>query len=131
MYSLGAFPGAINILACTMFNGYSAIIQGNFRNAHPKCHSIADMAHLVGGAPLREIVGALFLVTYIICGASGILGVSVALNAISDHTICTQWFSTVATIVVAIAASVRKFEKIAWLTWLGFVSVFTSVFIVV
>lgn len=29
------------------------------------------------------------------------------------------------------AASVRKFQKVAWLTWAGFVSIFTAVFIVV
>ena len=89
------------------------------------------MAQLVGGRPLRELVGALFLVTYIICGASGLLGVTVALNAVSSHAICTQWFSMVATIVIAIFASVRKFEKIAWLTWVGFLSIFVAVLIVV
>lgn len=29
------------------------------------------------------------------------------------------------------AAAVRKFEKVAWLTWAGFLSIFIAVFIVV
>ena len=36
-----------------------------------------------------------------------------------------------ATVVVIVAASVRKFQKIGWLTWAGFISIFTAVFIVV
>jgi hypothetical protein len=89
------------------------------------------MAKLVGGNITKEVVGFLFLAAYVICAASGIIGVSTALNALSEHAICTQWFQLVATIIVAIAASVRKFEKIAWLTWAGFISVFTAVLIVV
>ncbi|EFX03515.1 amino acid transporter [Grosmannia clavigera kw1407] len=129
MYVLGAFPGAVNVLGWQGLNTYCAIVQGNFRNAHAGCHSIADMAHVVGGPWLREIVGVLFLVTYAIVGASGIFGASVGLNALSDHAICTNYFMLVAMVAVFILASVRKFEKIAFLTWAGFASVYIAVFI--
>lgn len=89
------------------------------------------MALLVGGPITKEIVGFLFLAAYVVCAASGIIGVSTALNALSLHSTCTQWFSFVGTVLVALAASVRKFEKIAWLTWVGFISVFVAVMIVV
>ncbi|EXJ96134.1 hypothetical protein A1O1_01260 [Capronia coronata CBS 617.96] len=131
MYTLGAFPGAMNILGWTVLNAYLAIVQGNFRNRHAGCHSIADMAYLVGGPIVREIVGFLFIAAYVICAGSGIIGVSAAFNALSNHSLCTQWFSFIATVIVAIFASVRKFEKIAWLTWVGFISVFTAVMIIV
>ncbi|RSL77012.1 hypothetical protein BHE90_012042 [Fusarium euwallaceae] len=131
MYVLGALPGAINVIGWQALNTYCAIVQGNFRNSHAGCHSIADMAEKVGGVWLREVVGVVFLVTFAIVGASGIFGSSVALNALSNHAICTNYFMLVATIAVFILASVRKFEKIAWLTWVGFLSVFIAVFIVV
>ncbi|KAK7751468.1 hypothetical protein SLS62_006553 [Diatrype stigma] len=131
MYVLGAFPGAVNVLGWQFLNTYCAIVQGNFRNSHPGCHSIADMAHVVGGSWLREVVGVFFLVTYAIVGASGIFGASTALNALSNHAVCTNYFMLIATIAVFILASARKFEKIAWLTWAGFISVFVAVFIVV
>lgn len=131
MYVLGALPGAINVLGWQALNTYCAIIQGNFRNAHAGCHSIADMANVVGGVWLKEVVGVLFLVTYAIVGAAGIFGSSVALNVFSNHAICTNWFMAVCTIAVFILASARKFEKIAWLTWAGFLSVYIAVFIVV
>lgn len=40
----------------------TAILQGNFRNRHAHCHSIADMAAVIGGNVLKEFVGGLFIV---------------------------------------------------------------------
>lgn len=128
------------------------MLEGDFRNNHPGCHSIADMAREVGGWVTKEVTGgtslypllsrkshrvsdcqlsALFIIAYVLCTGSGILGVSIGLNALSTHAACTVWWSFIATIVVAAAASVRKFHQIGWLTWAGFVSIFAAVFIVV
>ena len=92
-----------------------AIVQGNFRNKHAQCHSIADMALVVGGPIVKEIAGALFIIAYILCTGSGIVGLAAALNALSDHGACTVWFALVSAVVIIAAASVRKFEKIGWL----------------
>jgi hypothetical protein len=89
------------------------------------------MGELVGGKIVKEITGLLFLVAFIIVGASGMVGVSTAFNALSNHAICTNYFTIVAAIMIGLCASVRKFEKIAWITWAGFFSVFIAVFIVV
>jgi hypothetical protein len=131
LFVLGALPGAINVVGWQCLNTYCAILQGNFRNRHAGCHSVADMAQVVGGQWLKEVVGILFLVTWAIASASGIFGTSVALNTLSNHAICTNYFMIIATVAIFILASVRKFEKIAWLTWAGFLSVYIAVFIVV
>jgi len=131
MYSLGAVGGALSVVGWGALNTYTGKIQGDFRNRHPGCHSIADMAEVLGGVVLKEIAGALFLIGYILCVGSGILGVSIGLNALSTHAACTVWWTFLATAVVAICASVRKFHNIAWLTWAGFISIFIAVFIVV
>ncbi|KAG9187418.1 hypothetical protein G6011_05289 [Alternaria panax] len=131
MYTLGAFPGAINVLGWQGLNTWCALVQGQFRNNHPGCHSIADMGQLVGGRVVKEISGILFLVAFIIVGASGMVGVSTALNALSEHSLCTNYFSIIAAIMIGLCASVRKFEKLSWITWAGFSSVFIAVFIVV
>jgi len=131
MASLGSLGGALSVIGWGALNTYTAMVQGDFRNAHPGCHSIADMAAVLGGTVLKELVGALFLIAYILCAGSGILGVSIGLNALSTHAACTVWWSFIATIVVAATASVRKFHNIGILTWAGFVSIFTAVFIVV
>lgn len=131
MYSLGAVGGSLSVIGWGALNTYTAVVQGDFRNSHPGCHSIADMAQVVGGAWVKELAGALFIIAYVLCTGSGILGVSIGLNALSHHAACSVWWSFIATIVVALAASVRKFHKLAWLTWAGFASIFVAVLIVV
>jgi hypothetical protein len=131
MASLGAIGGALSVVGWGALNTYLAIVQGNFRNSHAGCHSIADMAQLLGGVVLKEVVGALFLLAYIIIAGSGILGVSIALNALSNHAACTVWWSLISTIVIVACASARKFHQIGILTWAGFFSIFVAVLIVV
>lgn len=93
-----------------------AIVQGNFRNSHAHCHSIADMAQVVGGPILKELCGGLFIIAYVLCSGSGIVGLSVGFNALSDHAACTVWWAFLAFVLVVACASVRKFEKIGWLS---------------
>jgi hypothetical protein len=115
MYSLGAVPGSLSVLGWGALNTYFAIVQGNFRSTHAHCHSIADMAHVVGGPIAREICGFLFIVAYVLCAGSGIVGLAVGFNALSGHAACTVWWALVAYVCVVGCASVRKFEKIGWL----------------
>lgn len=89
------------------------------------------MAHVVGGQWLKEVVGVLFLLTWAIAAATGVFGSSVALNAVSDHAICTNYYMVVSAVAIFVLASARKFEKMAWLTWAGFLSIYIAVFVVV
>ncbi|KAK5009548.1 hypothetical protein LTR28_000485 [Elasticomyces elasticus] len=138
MYSLGAVGGALSVVGWGLLNTYTAVIQGDFRNNHAGCHTVADMAGVVGGSvsgkfglAMKELAGFLYLAAYVLCTGSGILGVSIGLNALSHHAACTVWWSFIATVAVATTASVRTFHNIGWLTWAGFASIFTAVFIVV
>jgi hypothetical protein len=115
MFSLGAVGGALSVIGWGVLNTYFAIVQGNFRNSHAQCHSIADMALVVGGPILKEIVGFLFIVAYVLCSGSGIIGLATGLNALSDHAACTVWWAFLSAVVIIACASVRKFEKIGWL----------------
>jgi hypothetical protein len=84
-----ALGGALSVIGWGALNTYLGIVQGDFRNSHPGCHSIADMATVLGGPILKELVGGLFLVAYVLCAGSGILGGSIGLNALSTHAACT------------------------------------------
>ncbi|KAK8080332.1 Amino acid transporter- transmembrane [Apiospora hydei] len=108
----------------------SAIVQGNFRNRHPECHSIVDMAHTLGGPWLRELVGLIFLVAYVLVTGSGIIGLSVAFNALSDHAFCTVWWGLVSAAIITACSLVRTLKNMGWVTFAGFVSLFVAVFIV-
>ncbi|KAF4548379.1 Transmembrane amino acid transporter-like protein 12 [Elsinoe fawcettii] len=129
--ALGAFPGAINIIGWCALNTYSGIIFGDFRNRHASCHSVADMAYVAGGPLLREFIGALFIIDWTILAAGAIVGVSIAFNALSEHAICTNYFTLVSVVIVVGMSTIRKFEHIGWLTYAGFASVYAAVLIVV
>lgn len=66
-----------------------------------------------------------------LCTGAGIVGVSVAFNTFSSHGACTIWFSFVSAVIVAACASVRKFYKLGWLTFVGFISILIAVLMIV
>lgn len=124
-----------------------ALLVGDFRHNHTSCHTIIDMAMILGGPILKEITGVLFLLGYgsvkivllfmanltswILAVGASILGVATGLNALSTHAICTVWWSFITYVVVAIGASLPKFHSLGWITWIGSASIFTAVFILV
>ena len=79
----------------------------------------------------REIVGLQILVAQILITAAGIVSVSTALNALSEHSTCTVVFSFVAAAMITVFSSVRTFSRLGWLTWFGFATFFIAVFIFV
>ncbi|KAJ5460134.1 uncharacterized protein N7458_001686 [Penicillium daleae] len=131
LLSLGAVGGAISIIAWGAFNTYAFVILGNFRLRRPHCHSVADMAEVVGGVVGKEITGLLFIIGYVLVTGSGIVGVSTALNALSHHAACTVWWSFIAMVGVIATASIRKLTHVGWLSYAGFISIYVAVLIVV
>ncbi|RMY02963.1 hypothetical protein D0868_07707 [Hortaea werneckii] len=119
MSSLGAIGGALSVLGWVMLNTYTAMVQTWRRKSE-------------AGLPKKSLVlPGLFIIAYVLCSGSGIVGVSIGLNALSTHAACTVWWAFLATMVVSGTASVRKFHQIGWLTWAGFISIFAAVLIVV
>jgi hypothetical protein len=130
LFSLGAAPGALMIIGWSILNTYGGVIQGDFKMRHPHCHSLADMAGVIGGPIFQEVVGAVFFIAFIICSGTAAVGLGTAFNALSDHATCTAVFVFVASALITIAASLRTLQNIGWLTWAGFLSIFVAVFIV-
>ncbi|CZR55645.1 related to neutral amino acid permease [Phialocephala subalpina] len=131
--SILAVPGALATLGavggCTF--DHTAVILGDFRNRHPECHTLSDMCGHLWGRIGRELVGVQILVAQILITAAGIVSVSTALNALSDHGTCTVIFSFVAAVLITGFSSVRTFSRLGWLTWIGFFTFFIAVFIFV
>ena len=84
-------PGSRLSFYPRLYNTYAAFVIAGFRTRHAGMHGIQDMAALVGGRVYREVVGALFLVGFVLVMGSGVIATSSALNALSDHAICTVW----------------------------------------
>jgi hypothetical protein len=89
------------------------------------------MCGLMWGPVGKELVGLMFLIAQVLCVGGGVLGISIALNALSDHSRCTTIFSLVATILVTLFSCIRTLGRIGWLTWIGFFTLLVAVLIVV
>lgn len=63
---------------------------------------------------------------YIFNAGSGILGISIGLNAVSTHALCTAVFVVIAAIPGFLFSSIRTLGKITWLAWVGLPCILTA-----
>lgn len=64
----------------------------------------------------------------IFVSASGIVGVSTALNAVAaEHRICTAAFVAIAAVCGFLMCSIRTLGKISWLGWVGLISIMAAI----
>ena len=58
---------------------------------------------------------------------SALVGISTALNAVSDHGTCTAVFIAVAAIAGFLLGSIRTLGKISWIGWAGITSIMAAI----
>lgn len=137
LYELGAVPGGLFILFWGLLNTYMAQLQGRFKLSHPRVHTVADSAeiaalHLSGGnkicaAIIRDVTEVIYIISWILAAGLTTLGLSIALNAVTKHGACSVIFGFCSFFIVSTFASIRKIEKLAWISWIGFGSVVAAI----
>jgi Na+/proline symporter len=105
--------------------------MADFRNDHPECHSIADLCGVMWGPWARELVNLQWIVTQVLCTGSGILGISIAFNSLSEHGACSVAFSFVGMVLICMFSSIRTFSNMTILMYVAFASIMSAVLIVV
>jgi len=78
-----------------------------------------------------ELVNVMFLVAFVLCTGSGLLGTSIAFNALSEHGACSVSFSFVSACLIICFSSIRKFDKMTWPMTGAFLSVMGGILAVV
>lgn len=63
---------------------------------------------------------------WIFCAGSGMLGLSIGLNAVSTHGACTAIFVAVAALAGFGFSSVRTLAKVSLLAWVGLAGILTA-----
>ncbi|KAH8656574.1 transmembrane amino acid transporter protein-domain-containing protein [Tricladium varicosporioides] len=129
--TLGAVGGGLCVVGFQALNCYTTIVAGNFRNNHPECHTIVDMAGIIWGPIGREFVGVMFTIAFIFCTGSSLIGISTAFNALSDHGACSVVFTFVGMIMTIMFSCIRTWGKMTWPLTIGFISVMAGVLVVV
>lgn len=149
--TLGIIPGVICLVAVGVIITWSGYVVGTFKQAHPEVYGVEDAGALMFGRIGREVFGAAFalcmcittpvshlfprdpsayakslLSDWTFIAGSGMLSVSIGLNAVSSHATCTAVFVVVGAIVGFLFASIRTLGKMSWLAWVGVGTIITS-----
>ncbi|KAF2019519.1 hypothetical protein BU24DRAFT_386456 [Aaosphaeria arxii CBS 175.79] len=127
---LGIIPGVLCLLAIGSLTSISAYVVGTFKMNHSEVYAIDDVGYKLFGVVGREFFGAAFIVYWTFVVGSGMLSVSIALNAISTHGACTAVFVVVAFAATFLVCSIRTLGRISFIAWAGLASILASILLV-
>ncbi|CRK22476.1 hypothetical protein BN1723_002914 [Verticillium longisporum] len=108
--TLGIVPGVLVLCAISAITTWSDCIVGVFKLRHREVYSIDDAGQLMFGRIGREVMGVAFCLYWIFVAGSGMLGISIGLNAVSTHGTCTATLG-----------------RISWLAWIGLICILSSI----
>ncbi|KUL89528.1 hypothetical protein ZTR_04288 [Talaromyces verruculosus] len=128
--TLGIVPGVICLSAIAAITTWSDYMVGVFKLRHREVYSISDAGGLIFGRLGRVILGTAFCLYWVFVAGSGMLSISIGLNAVSTHGTCTAVFVAVAAIVGFLLGSIRTLGRITWLAWIGLTCILTAIFTV-
>ncbi|KAJ6126601.1 hypothetical protein N7523_002213 [Penicillium sp. IBT 18751x] len=128
--ALGVVPGVIVLCAIAAITTWSDYIVGVFKLRHREVYGIDDVGELLCGKLGRIVLGGAFILWWVFVAGSGMLGISIGLNAVSSHATCTAVYVAIAAIVAFLFGSIRTLGRISWLAWIGLFCILTSILIV-
>ncbi|CAO1619753.1 unnamed protein product [Parajaminaea phylloscopi] len=132
--TLGYVPGLISLLLLSVICTYTGVLCGHIRLIHPEILSPAELGAVLcgGNRYVREFFAVLYGILLVMICSSAMLTTSIALNAVSSHAICTLGFTgIIAAAGVIIGGGIRQMTKIAWLGWVGVISVALGIWVLV
>ncbi|KAJ5817469.1 transmembrane amino acid transporter [Penicillium robsamsonii] len=124
---LGIIPGVLCLLAVATITIWSMFVVGSFKLNHPEVYAIDDVGYKLFGVTGRVLFGTTFWIYWIFVSGSGLLSLSIALNAISTHGTCTAVFVAVAAIITFCLTSIRTLARISWIAWVGLFSILGAI----
>ncbi|KAF9887418.1 hypothetical protein FE257_010273 [Aspergillus nanangensis] len=127
---LGIIPGVICLCVIASITTWSNYVIGQFKTRHPEVYGIDDAGALIFGPVGRVVLSVAFCLYWIFVTGSGILGISIGLNAVSTHAACTAIFVAVSALLGFMFSSVRTLGHITWLAWIGLPCILTAILIV-
>lgn len=130
LHILGIVPGVIAIIGLGIVSTYTAYELLQFYRRHPHCVNMADMARVVGGLPFEIILGiGLFINIILTCGSVTVT-ISVALNTITNHGMCTVGFAGIAALVCWALCLPRTFKFVSQVGIPSTISIIAAILIV-
>jgi hypothetical protein len=127
--TLGLIPGIIAILGLGSLTTYCGYILVQFYRRYPMVTNLVDCAYIISKPFGMFFAGAFMLNLVLICSSANIT-MSIALNTLSDHALCTVAFMAFPHLVCWLLCLPRKFTFAAAMSWICTVSIVSAVLIV-
>ncbi|KAH7127185.1 transmembrane amino acid transporter protein-domain-containing protein [Dendryphion nanum] len=130
LQTLGLIPGIIAIIAFGILTTYCGYILVQFYRKYPMVTNLVDCARYVGGKPFEYFLGVAFVFNLVLICASANITMSVALNTLSSHALCTVAFMAFPHITCWLLCIPRKLTFAALFSWICTISIVAAVLIV-
>jgi hypothetical protein len=127
LHTLGFAPGLLLILAVATATTWADYVVGVFKLSYPEVYSLPDVMGVMWGAVGREVGGVFFWLAGTAVAGAGLVGLSTAFNAVSDHAMCTVAWVVVSAVIITSIASIQTLDRISWLGWVGVFSIMASI----
>lgn len=113
LHTLGLIPGLFAILLLGLLTTYTAYILIQFYRRYPQVMHIVDCCKVVGGKWGMWACGIAFVLNLALTCASALLTISIALNSMTNHAVCTIAFIAIPAVASWVLCLPRKFKFIA------------------
>ncbi|CAI7584394.1 unnamed protein product [Penicillium bialowiezense] len=97
--TLGLIPGNILLVAMACITTWSNYMVGVIKIRHPQVYGIDDVGRMLFGRIGFEVFGAAYATYFTFVAGSAMLSISISLNALSTHAICTAGFVACAAVI--------------------------------
>ncbi|KAJ5797389.1 amino acid transporter [Penicillium pulvis] len=124
--TLGMIPGVVILITVATITTWSDYMVGVFKLRHREVYSIGDVGGMLFGRPGKIFFGVAFVLYWIFCAGSGMLSISISLNAVSSHGACTAIFVAIAAIIGFVLGSIQTLGRMSWLAWGGLFCILTA-----
>lgn len=115
--TLGLIPGLIAIILIGILATYTAYLYLLFWRKYRFVDNLPDALRVLGGKPLAIVGGVALIINLSFACASSLLTMSIALNTLTGHSMCTVAFIGFAALVCYVLCMPRT---------MNFVSIFSS-----
>ncbi|KAK3207432.1 hypothetical protein GRF29_103g991606 [Pseudopithomyces chartarum] len=130
LQTLGLIPGIIAIFGFGGLTTYCGYIMVQFYRRYPMVTNLVDCALYIGGKPFEYFLGVAFIFNLVLICASANITMSVALNTLSNHGLCTVAFMAFPHIACWLLCIPRKLTFAAAMSWVCTISIVAAVLIV-
>ncbi|KAH6616711.1 transmembrane amino acid transporter protein-domain-containing protein [Boeremia exigua] len=130
LQTLGLIPGIIAILGFGSLTTYCGYIMVQFYRKYPMVTNLVDCALYLGGKNFERFFGVAFIFNLVLICASANITMSIALNTLSSHAICTVAFIAIPHVACWLLCLPRKLTFAAAMSWICTISIVASVLIV-